>query len=130
MKTYLEALKKYQDFSGRATRNEFWYFMLFNALVGLGVTIVDLVIGTYSEQAGIGLLSGLYWFAAIVPGLAVTVRRLQDSGRSGLWVLIWFVPLIGLIIMIIFMLLKTQPGANKYDGLPTAADATGTPVRA
>ena len=80
---YIEVLKKYTVFSGRARRKEYWFFVLFNVLVSIALTFIDGVTGTLSAESGVGLLSGLYGLAVLVPSIAVGVRRLHDIGRSG-----------------------------------------------
>jgi uncharacterized membrane protein YhaH (DUF805 family) len=114
MNWYLQVLKKYAVFSGRARRSEYWYFVLFNILISIGLTIIDLVIGTYSQQSGWGLFSGLYALAVLIPGLAVSVRRLHDTGKSGLWFLIVLIPLVGPIVLLVFMCSDSDPGENQY----------------
>ena len=79
MNWYLEVLKKYAVFSGRATRAEYWYFTLFNILALFVLAIVDGVIGSFNAEAGIGLLGGIYSLAVLIPNIAVSVRRLHDT---------------------------------------------------
>jgi uncharacterized membrane protein YhaH (DUF805 family) len=122
MNWYLAALKKYADFSGRARRKEYWFFVLFNIIISIVLTICDVVIGTYNSGAGIGLLSGIYTLAILLPGIGVTVRRLHDTGRSGWWILIIFVPLVGAIVLLIFMFLDSHPGTNAYGPSPKAGE--------
>ncbi len=95
MNWYVQVLKKFADFSGRARRKEYWLFVLFNILITIVLTIVDFMIGTYSVSLGIGLLGAIYACAVLIPGIAVTVRRLHDTNRSGWWLLIVLVPIIG-----------------------------------
>jgi uncharacterized membrane protein YhaH (DUF805 family) len=83
MTWYLEVLKKYAVFKGRARRKEYWYFVLFNTLITIVLGIIDGVTGLVSAEAGIGLLSGLYTLAVLIPSIAVSVRRLHDTNRSG-----------------------------------------------
>ncbi|HWZ71345.1 MAG TPA: DUF805 domain-containing protein [Casimicrobiaceae bacterium] len=124
MNWYLQALKKYADFSGRARRREYWFFVLFNLIVSVVLAVCDVVLGTYSAAASIGILSGIYTLAVLIPGIAVTVRRLHDAGRSGWWILIVLVPIVGWIVLLVFMLLDTQPGQNAYGPSPKAGEAT------
>ena len=77
MNWYLAALKKYVDFSGRARRKEYWFFVLFNIIISIVLTICDVFVGTYNGAAGIGILSGIYALAVLLPGIAVTIRRLH-----------------------------------------------------
>jgi uncharacterized membrane protein YhaH (DUF805 family) len=118
MNWYLDVLKKYAVFSGRARRKEYWMFFLFNLIVSIVLTIIDGVIGTLSAEAGVGLLSGLYTLAILVPAIAVTLRRLHDTSRSGWWILIALVPLVGGIVLLVFMLLDSTPGDNQYGPNP------------
>ena len=123
MNWYLEVLKKYAVFGGRARRKEYWYFFLFNALIGIVLAIVYGVTGTLVPGAGIGLLGGLYSLAVFIPGFAVTVRRLHDTGKSGWWLLIFLVPLVGVIVFLVFMVKDSQPGENQYGPNPKVAEA-------
>ena len=119
MNWYLEVLKKkYAQFSGRARRKEYWYFVLFNVIISIVLSVLDVVLGTYSKGGGIGLLDGIYTLAILIPAIAVTVRRLHDTGRSGWWLLIGFIPLIGGLILLFFMVLDSKPGANEYGENP------------
>ena len=123
MNWYLEVLKKYADFSGRARRKEYWFFTLFNVIVSIVLTLGDALIGTFSEEAGLGLLSGLYSLAVFIPGLAVTVRRLHDTDHSGWWMLISFVPCVGFIILLVFLLTDSTPGHNQYGPSPKEVES-------
>jgi len=115
MNWYLTVLKKYAVFSGRARRKEYWYFNLFNFLIAFGLGVIDWLLGlVVTSDSGIGLLGGLYSLAVLIPGIAVTVRRLHDTGRSGWWLLISFIPIIGFIVLLVFMLSESQPGKNQY----------------
>ena len=98
MNWYLQALKKYADFSGRARRKEYWFFILFYLIILIVLMIVDGFVGTQLGGAGFGILTCIYALAMLIPALAVTVRRLHDTGRSGWWILIQFVPLVGSIV--------------------------------
>jgi uncharacterized membrane protein YhaH (DUF805 family) len=123
MNWYIEVLKKYAVFNGRARRKEYWFFVLFNILISIVLSVVDGISGNFSMEAGIGLLSGIYALAVFLPSLAVTVRRLHDSGRTGWWILIAFVPLVGLIVLLILMVLDSNPGPNQYGENPKEAIA-------
>jgi uncharacterized membrane protein YhaH (DUF805 family) len=121
---YLEALKKYAVFSGRSRRMEYWYFVLFNIIVSIVLGVIDgLLLGTLDSGMGAGLLSGIYSLAVLIPTLAVTVRRLHDIDRSGWWILIALVPLIGVIVLLVFALLEGTPGDNQYGPNPKGATA-------
>ena len=114
MDWYLSVWKKYAVFSGRAQRAEYWYFVLFNCLAIIGLVIVDSITGSFDDDAGIGLLSGLYYLGVLLPSLAVTVRRLHDTGRSGWWMLIALLPLLGGLILLFFTVQDSQPGGIQY----------------
>lgn len=125
---FLEAVKtclrKYATFSGRARRFEYWFFVLFNILVEIVVYIpgVLLVLTLSRPQMyiGFGLLAlmGIFALAVIIPGLAVIVRRLHDTGRSGWWYFISLVPFVGGIILLVFLCTDSQPGENKWGPNP------------
>jgi uncharacterized membrane protein YhaH (DUF805 family) len=118
MNWYLEALRKYAEFNGRASRQEYWFFLLFNILISALLATVDFFTGTLNVQSGVGLLSGLYSLAVLIPGIAVTIRRLHDTGRSGWWMFISLIPIIGGIVMLIFMVQDSTPGDNEYGPNP------------
>ena len=115
MSWFLMALKKYAEFSGRSRRLEYWFFMLFYMLIAIALVFVDVAMGT---STGYGVLSGiLFGLAMFIPSLAVTVRRLHDTDRSGWWILIGFIPLIGGIVMLVFMVLDST-GPNRFGPSP------------
>lgn len=115
MDWYLTVLKKYAVFNGRARRKEYWYFVLFNFLIALVLGFIDGILGLVAEGSGFGLLGGLYTLAVFIPSLAVAIRRLHDTGRSGWWLLISLIPLVGAIILLVFLVSDSQPGRNQYD---------------
>jgi uncharacterized membrane protein YhaH (DUF805 family) len=115
MEWYLEAFRKYADFGSRSRRKEYWFFVLFTFLISLGVGVVDAV-------AGLGFLMIIYMLAVLIPGIAVTIRRLHDTGRSGWWILINFVPVIGFLVLLFFMVQDSEAGENQYGPDPKAGD--------
>ena len=117
MNWYLTVLKKYAVFSGRARRSEYWYFALFNFLIAFVLGLFDGMFGMVGDL-GIGMLGLIYGLAVIIPGIAVGVRRLHDTGRSGWWLLLAFIPFIGAIILIIFFVQDSQAGENEYGPNP------------
>lgn len=123
MNWYLEVLKKYAVFSGRARRKEYWFFVLFNIIISIVLAVIDGVTGSFSSEAGMGLLGGIYTLAVLIPGIAVSVRRLHDTERSGWWLLIALVPLIGAIVLLVFMVQDSKPGQNQYGANPKEATA-------
>jgi uncharacterized membrane protein YhaH (DUF805 family) len=120
MSWYLEVLKKYAVFSGRARRKEYWIFILINIVISIVLIAIDYLIGTFDPQTGAGVLQGLYSLAVLIPSLAVTVRRLHDTGRTGWWILIGLIPVIGGIVLLIFMVLDSERGVNQYGPNPKA----------
>lgn len=118
MNYYIEALKKYAVFNGRARRKEYWFFVLFNIVASFILVSVDSTIGSFNPTSGKGFLSGIYTLGVLIPGIAVSVRRLHDTGRSAWWLLIGLIPLIGTIILLIFMAQNSKPGWNKYGSNP------------
>ena len=121
MDWYLAVLKKYAQFSGRARRKEYWYFTLFNVIFSVVLSFVDGLTGTWNPESGVGLLSGIYSLAVLIPAIAVGVRRLHDTGRSAWWLLILLIPLVGVIIFLVFMVLESQEGENQYGPSPKLA---------
>lgn len=120
---YIQVLKKYAVFSGRASRREYWWFVLFSTLVSIALMVADLALGTFSDDAGMGMLGGLYVLLVLLPSLGLSVRRLHDIGRSGWWLLISFVPLVGPIVLLVFACMKGTPGANRHGLNPLELDA-------
>ncbi|MGW3321295.1 DUF805 domain-containing protein [Streptomyces virginiae] len=114
MNHYTDVLKKYAVFSGRARRQEYWMFFLFNIAAAIILMILDGVLGTYP------LLYGIYVAAVFLPNLGVTIRRLHDTGKSGWWVLIGFVPFVGFIWMIVLLATAGQQQQNQYGPDPKA----------
>ncbi|WP_125717440.1 DUF805 domain-containing protein [Pseudoalteromonas rubra] len=115
---YLSALKKYAVFNGRARRKEYWLFMFCNIIVTIVLGLVDMTLGLYSEESGFGLLSGLYALAVIIPSIALSIRRMHDTGRSGWWILISLVPVIGPLVLLVFYVMDSTPGDNDYGPNP------------
>jgi len=110
MDWYFEAFKKYAVFGGRSRRMEYWSFVLFNFVVFVVLAAIDALLGTFSSASGLGLLSGSYVLATLVPIVALSVRRLHDTDRSGWWILMYLIPLIGPIVLLVFALLDGTPG--------------------
>jgi len=123
MNWYIEVLKKYAVFTGRAQRAEYWYFALFNLLIMIALTVVDSLLGTYNPAAGLGLFSGIYALAVLLPGIGVAIRRLHDTSRTGWWVLLALIPVIGPIVLIIFFIMDSTPGENQYGPNPKGLTA-------
>ena len=111
-------LQKYATFSGRARRSELWWYVLFQICVMIAASIIDAVIFRHSA-----ILTGIAWLALLIPSVAVVVRRLHDTNRSGWWYLIAFVPAVGGLILLYFCILRGTPGSNNYGADPTGAEA-------
>ncbi|MEQ6902652.1 DUF805 domain-containing protein [Nocardioides sp. YIM 152588] len=115
--TFIEAvqvcLTKYIGFVGRAPRSEYWWFFVFNLLVSLGATTLDAAVGG-------DLIATVAALALFLPSLAVGVRRLHDTGRSGWWMLIALVPVVGWIVLVVFFCLPGDRASNRY-GAPFVA---------
>jgi len=118
MNWWLTAMKKYVDFSGRARRKEYWMFTLFNIIFSIVAIVLDNILGTANEDLGYGLIYGLFGLAILLPTLAVTVRRLHDVGKSGWWIFISLIPIVGGIWLFILTLTDSQPGDNQYGANP------------
>ena len=97
---------KYVDFSGRAKRPEFWWFTLF-------LFLANLVLGMLGD-----MISMLFSLATLLPSLAVGARRLHDTNRSGWWQLLWLIPVIGWIVMIVFLVQEGEAGDNRFGNVP------------
>ena len=126
MHWYIDVLKKYTVFSGRARRKEFWMFFLFSTIISVILAVVDEFMGWQFEMGGdiIGFLSTLYYLAVVVPYLAVIVRRLHDTERTGWWMLIAFIPFVGVLILLVFLILQGTKGDNRFGPDPKAETAT------
>ena len=122
MQWYLMAFRKYAQIAGRSRRAEYWMFVLVNALVSIGLLFAT---GSFrDEPSALGSIVYLgYTLATIVPGFTVTVRRLHDTGRSGWWFLIGLVPLVGAIVLLVFLVQDGQPGDNDFGANPKSAYA-------
>jgi uncharacterized membrane protein YhaH (DUF805 family) len=110
--------KKYAEFSSRASRKEFWLFFLFYIIAWVVLSVIDGLVGTYDVESGFGMFSGIYMLATLVPYLAVCVRRLHDTDRSGWWLLVSLVPLIGAIWFIVLCCLKGSDEENRFGADP------------
>src|SRR5262245_4644775 len=109
--TFTEAIeagfKNYIDFSRRAARPEFWYWNLFLLLAQIVLAVLDFM-------TGIGVLTLIFALITLVPNIAVQVRRLHDIDRSGWWVLVGLIPLVGIIILLVWWCREGTPGANRF----------------
>ena len=112
MKEYIDVLKKWKDFDGRARRREYWMFVLFMAIFAIVAGIIDAILGT------ICVFVGIYYLAMLLPMIAVSKRRMHDIGKSGWWLFITFVPVIGSLWYLFLTIQDGQPGSNQYGENP------------
>jgi len=114
----LVVFERYAQFTGRAGRAEYWWFFLANLIVSVLFNALGRATALFA------LIGLLYSLALLIPGIAVAIRRLHDTGRSGWWLLISLVPIVGIIVLIVFLATEGDPGANEYGppdpGLATA----------
>jgi uncharacterized membrane protein YhaH (DUF805 family) len=118
MEWYLKVLRQYVDFAGRARRKEYWMFTLVNVIISIVLASIDSVLEI--SVLTLGILGLLYSLAVLLPNLAVGVRRLHDTGRSGWWLLIGLIPLIGTIVLIVFFATDGERQPNAYGPAPKA----------
>ena len=126
--------KKYAMFDGRSRRREFWMFVLFNFLISIGLSIVESVtglnitknMGTFTYETGV--LTSLYSLAVLVPSIAVTVRRLHDTNHSGWWWFMWLIPVVGWIVLLVFLCRDSDAGDNRYGQNPKGMPAMPAPA--
>lgn len=123
-------MKKYVVFDGRASRSEYWFFVLFNIIVSSVLLAIDVAIGmgtaetSVSADAGAsvsvngGILSLVYALAVMLPGLGVTIRRLHDTDHSGWWIFINLIPIVGPIIFLVFLVKDSVEGDNRFGSNP------------
>lgn len=122
MEWMLMPLRRYADFSGRSRRKEYWMFVLLNILIStaIGVLAMGLFVAEFSEEAMIAILypvlglAALYSLVAFIPGLAVTIRRLHDTDRSGWWILAGAIPVIGAFLLLAFYVTEGTRGPNRF----------------
>lgn len=120
--SFADAIKscfsQYVGFAGRARRSEFWYFYLFTIIVSIIASVLQRAVSNSSS----GVITGIVGLALILPSLAVGVRRLHDTGRSGWWILIGLIPVIGTIVLIVFYV-QDSHSDNQYGPSPKGAGA-------
>lgn len=104
----------YATFAGRTPRAGYWWWILFISLFSSGVSAIDNV--AFGQEQP--YLTGIFWLASLIPNLSVAARRLHDIDRSGWWQLLWLIPVVGWIILLIWMCKPSQPGANRFGPNP------------
>lgn len=123
MEWFLKVVRdNYANFNGRARRKEYWMFALFNVIFAVVAMVLDNVLGIAINGVGYGPIYGLYTLAVFVPGLAVAVRRLHDVSKSGWWLLIAFIPLVGGLYLLYLMVKEGDSGSNEYGSNPKTGE--------
>lgn len=124
-KYFIDTLKnRYAEFDGRATRSEYWYYFLFYLLLIFTAKVLDTyvlnpILGMTIEEASQGgFIQVIIALALIVPTIALGIRRLHDIGKTGWWMLIGLVPIVGFVVLMYFYITDSQPETNKYGTNP------------
>ena len=118
MNWFLKCINQYSDFSGRARRTEYWMFMLFNMIFAIIAMALDNALGLADPTIGYGVLYGIYALVMLIPGLAVCVRRLHDVGKSGWFILISLIPIVGGIWLLVLACTDGHAEKNKWGKNP------------
>ena len=108
MEYFLDALRKYATFEGRASRKSFWMYWLIYVIASYAIGFIDVLIGSG------GIIAGLVWLALLLPSISLNVRRLHDINRSGWWLLLPFIPIIGVIVLLVFYVSKSVNDGNRF----------------
>jgi uncharacterized membrane protein YhaH (DUF805 family) len=115
---YMDVLKNYAGFTGRARAREYWSFYLINIVIFFALLGLDHLFLSVDAETGLGLLSGLYGVGTLLPSIAVAVRRLHDTGRHGGWLLVGLVPVVGGAVLLYLLTRDSQGGSNSYGANP------------
>ena len=111
-KYFLDVIKnRYAQFDGRADRSEFWYYMLFRVIIG----VIAIALGAI---VGFPIFELLVFLVLLIPDTAIAIRRLHDINKTGWWLLVSFIPLIGILVLIAFFVMKSDPNDNQYGSRP------------
>lgn len=116
MEWFLLVLKKYAEFSGRARRKEYWMFILISMIIAFALGFIEGLLGSP------GFIGIIYSLVILIPSIAVGVRRLHDTDRSGWWLLIGLIPIIGGLVLLYFLILDGTEGGNSYGPNPKLAE--------
>ena len=123
-----QPLRKFLVVSGRARRKEYWLFFLFCFAAGVILPVIDMVgrlnisTGTLDKESGFGLLIGLFIAISVVPGITLSIRRLHDVDKSGWWILLSLIPVLGALCLLVLACLKGTPGENRFGEDPLASN--------
>ena len=123
MDWFLHAVRHYAEWQGRARRREYWCFMGLYGLISVYLTVIDAVVGHAGSRGhggGVALLSTLFALAMLPPAVGVAIRRLHDTGRSGWWLLLGAVPVLGAAALLVLALRRGTPGPNAHGPVPPA----------
>ena len=126
---FVDTLKnRYAAFKGRATRSEYWYFLLFSIIIGIILSIIDSIvinpllgIQALTDSGRTGILGTIFSMGTFIPVLALAIRRLHDIGKIGWWILLGVIPMvniIGIFVLLYFFIKDSQPGGNQYGSNP------------
>jgi uncharacterized membrane protein YhaH (DUF805 family) len=122
----LLVFRRWLDFRGRSRRSEYWYFTLSCLIVSIVLAAIEGAMGigdgTALEDAGNGPLSILFSLVTLVPGIAVSFRRIHDVGRSAWWLLLWLIPIIGWAVLLFWSIRDGDPNRNEYGPDPKRPD--------
>lgn len=113
------AFDSYCRFQGRSSRSEYWWWVLFVAILSFCIGIIEGILGF--SMTAVQTTSGILSLALLLPGLGLSVRRLHDIGKSGWWILLGFIPLVGAIVLIIWFAQNSQMQDNQYGPVPNLA---------
>ena len=119
---YVDAWRNFGNFEGRSSRPAYWYFALVHLIISFMCLFLDVAV--FRSADDVPVLSILYALATFIPGLSLSVRRLHDTGRSGWWLLVEVVPVVGQLVLLLFLVSASQPGDNRYGPTPTATRET------
>lgn len=114
MEYFLSAVKQYAEFSGTATRKQYWMYVLFYFLIYIGLGVVGYILNTMA-------LNTIYALGMLIPSISICTRRLHDTGRSGWWQLIALIPILGAIVLIVFLVQDSKTTDNPFNTTSTAA---------
>lgn len=119
---YFEALRRWSEIAGRSRRMEYWTFSLMNPVIGFVVILIGSLSNNETVLKAVIIALLFFYLLLIIPSFTITIRRLHDIGKSGLWFLIVFIPIIGPIILFIFTIMGSQSGTNQYGPNPKEAN--------
>lgn len=124
MKWYLMAWQGFADFKGRSRRAEFWTFVLANSVMIAVLSLAMIGFGVVKEPAigaSCGMIAAAFALAVVLPSLACTVRRLHDTGKTGWWSVLWFIPVAGELVLLVMLAMDGTRGSNRYGPDPKLA---------